>query len=50
MKPEIVCKILQTRLKAAKQEGNHTEESLIIELLSMAEEYKNMKEGQVDDN
>lgn len=45
MRPEDVQKILNTRLKAAERTGNHTEASLLIELLKMAEEYARMKDG-----
>jgi hypothetical protein len=38
--------MIETRLKAAQQNGNTTEASLMFELLKMSEEYKALKQSQ----
>lgn len=48
MNIDTVQTILNTRLKAAQQNGNSTESSLIFELLRMSEEYKVLKEKYED--
>ena len=50
MNAETVKMMIETRLKAAKCNGNTTEASLMIELLKMANELKELKEKQGSDN
>jgi hypothetical protein len=38
--------MIETRLKAAQQNGNTTEASLMMELLKMSEELKALKQSQ----
>lgn len=40
---ETIKIIIETRLKAAKQSGNTTEASLMLELLKMSEEFEKLK-------
>ena len=44
MKINTVQEILRTREQIARNNGNNTELSLILELLKISEEYKEMKE------
>lgn len=44
MEIEQILKILKTREKAAKMEGNTTEISFLYELVKMARDYKILKE------
>lgn len=44
MEISTVQEILRTREKIARNNGNTTELSLILELLKISEEYKEMKE------
>lgn len=44
MNIDTIQTILNTRLKAAQQNGNSTESSLILELIRMSDEYKILKE------
>ena len=50
MNAETVKMMIETRLKAAKCNGNTTEASLMIELLKMANELRELKEKQGSDN
>ena len=38
--------MLQTRIKAAEDDGNHTEKSFLYELWKMSEELKAIKENE----
>ena len=44
MEINMIQEILRTREQAARNSGNATELSLILELLKMSEEYKKLKE------
>ena len=44
MNADTVKMMIETRLKAAKSNGNTTEASLMLELLKMSEELKTLKE------
>lgn len=41
--------MIETRLKAAQQNGNTTESSLMMELLKMSEELKALKSAQEEE-
>lgn len=49
MKINTVQEILRTREQIARNNGNTTELSLILELLKISEEYKKMKEQRNED-
>lgn len=46
---ETVKMMMETRLKAAKQNGNTAETSLMLELLKMSEELKALKNAQEEE-
>ncbi len=52
MTPEQIAEILNTRMEAAKQDGNPTEITVLSVLLKMAEEYKqsstNSDKGEIE--
>jgi hypothetical protein len=49
MDVETVKMMIQTRLKAAQQNGNTTEASLMFELLKMSQELEALKQSQEDE-
>ena len=50
MEINTVQEILRTREQIARNNGNTTELSLILELLKISEEYKKMKEQRNENN